>query len=240
MRPERILILGGTGLARQAAQALETRGFDVTSSLAGVTQHPLLPIGKLRIGGFGGVEGLQNYLVAEKIDLVIDATHPFAAQISANAFAATSSLVRLVPRAWDAQAQDKWIGCSTILEAVSLLPLHVRVAATVGRKAIASFFARGDLSGFARMIEAPPVAVPAVWTLLQERPPFSLGQEIALFEKFRIQYIVSKNAGGMRAAKLDAAAFLRIPVIMIDRPFKPLVPTFHTIEDLLGSLGGSD
>ena len=238
MLPKRILILGGTNLARLAADALVAREFDVTSSLAGVTQHPLLPAGKLRIGGFGGVEGLRNFLHVEKIDLVIDATHPFAAQISANAFSASTSIriMRLSPAIWEKQPQDHWIESSTIAQAVDLLPLGVRVAATVGRKEIAGFFGRKDLSGIARMIELPPVDVPPSWTLLQERPPFTIEQERALFEHHRIEFVVSKNAGGRRAAKLGAAALLQIPVIMVARPHKPPVQTFHSVEDLLGSL----
>ena len=237
MLPERVLILGGTNLARRVADALVARGVDVTSSLAGVTQHPLLPAGKLRVGGFGGVDGLRNYLRAEKVDLVIDATHPFAAQISANAIAAAESLklVRLAPEIWTEQPQDRWVACENIGAAVNALPDGIRVAATVGRKEIAAFFARADLSGIARMIELPPVDVPTNWILLQERPPFSVEQEFALFQEHRIQYLVSKNAGGARAAKLDAAARLGIPVFMIARPTKAAVPTFYTIEDLLGS-----
>ncbi len=231
--------MGGTHLARRAAVALVARGLDVTSSLAGVTQHPLLPQGKLRIGGFGGIEGLQKYLEDEKIDVVVDATHPFAVQISANAFAASSSIhiVRLVEPDWQKQARDHWIDCDTIAQAVELLPAGVQVAATVGRKEIAAFFARDDLSGVARMIEMPPVDVPLRWTLLQQRPPFTFEQECELFKLHSIDYVVSKNAGGTRAAKLDAAAFLHIPVVMIRRPIKPSVQTFHTIEDMLGSFG---
>jgi precorrin-6A/cobalt-precorrin-6A reductase len=236
MPPKRVLILGGTGLARHAAEALVARGFDVIYSMAGVTQNPLLPVGKLRVGGFGGSAGLSAYLKTEKIDLVIDATHPFAAQISANAFAATSNLLRLSPSAWDAQGADKWLTCSDIAGAVSLLPKGACVAVTVGRKEIAAFFARADLSGIARMIELPPVAVPHAWTLLQDRPPFTVAQEVALFQKHQTEFVISKNSGGQRAAKLDAAAQLAIPVVMIERPIKPLVRTFHRVEDLLGSL----
>ena len=237
MLPKRILILGGTSLARHAADVLVLAGCDVTSSLAGVTQNPLLPKGKVRVGGFGGVDGVRAYLEAEKIDLVIDATHPFAAKISANVVAAAgrAQVMRLSPPCWEKQSGDNWIDVFNIAEAVKKLPQGVRVAATVGRKEIEPFFVRSDLSGFARMIESPPVPVPPHWTLLQERPPFTVNQELKLFAEHQIQYVVSKNAGGARAAKLDAAAQMNIPVVMITRPFKPAVQTFFSIEDLLGT-----
>jgi precorrin-6A/cobalt-precorrin-6A reductase len=238
MLPKCVLILGGTNLARRAAEELVKRGVDVTYSMGGVTQNPVLPVAKLRVGGFGGVEGLKRYLDAQTFDVVIDATHPFAAQMSANAFSAVGSakLMRLAPLPWETQTQDHWIDVENVSEAARALPSAARVAATVGRKEVAAFFARADLSGLARMIELPPVAVPSGWALLQERPPFSVEQEVELFQKFNIQYLVSKNAGGERASKLDAAAHLHLPVIMISRPFKPSVPTFATVEDLLGSL----
>ncbi len=238
MQAKRILILGGTSLARRAADVLVFRGFDVTSSLAGVTQNPLLPKGKLRVGGFGGVDGLRNYLQAEGIELVIDATHPFAAKISAHTVAAAGPIqvIRLSPPHWEKQSGDTWIDALNIAQAVENLPHGVRVAATVGRKEIEPFFERPDLSGVVRMIELPPVPVPPRWTLVQERPPFTVDQELGLFAEHHIQYLVSKNAGGARAAKLGAAAQVNIPVVMIARPFKPPAQTFSTVEDLLGSL----
>ncbi len=238
MRNKRILILGGTGLARLAADSLVAQGAHVTTSLAGVTRQPHLPEGHLRVGGFGGAEGLAEFLNDAKIELVIDATHPFAAQISANAAAAAGRvpLLRLEPKAWLPQSYDVWVNCASIAEAVQLLPPNAIAAVTVGRKEVGAFFARGDLSGIARMIEPTAALVPKNWRMILQRPPFTVETESALLRGDHIEFLVSKNAGGARVAKLDAAAQLAIPVVMIARPLKPPVPTFHGLEELLGSL----
>ncbi|MDE2384682.1 MAG: cobalt-precorrin-6A reductase [Alphaproteobacteria bacterium] len=240
MQPERILILGGTGLARQAADALVARGAHVVTSLAGVTRTPHLPKGEIRTGGFGGAEGLATYLRNNAFDWVVDATHPFAAQMPVHAALACAAagvrLLRLEAPAWIAQAGDDWRMAPTIAAAVLALPSQSKAAVTVGRKEIGIFFARADLSGIARMIEPPEQAVPPTWQLLLERPPFSLAAEVDLLRAGNIQFLVSKNAGGPRVAKLDAAAALAIPVIMVQRPAKPVVPTAATVDELLGRL----
>jgi len=172
---------------------------------------------------------------------VIDATHPFAAQMSANAVAACLKvevpLIRLEPPAWRAQAPDDWRSVSSIAEAVQALPHKAKAAVTVGRKEIGAFFARSDLSGVARMIEPPEVPVPPQWQLLLERPPFTLAAEVDLLRASAVDFLVSKNAGGTRATKLDAAAALGLPVIMVARPPKPAVETVANLSELLGSLG---
>ena len=244
MRIERILILGGTGLAREAANALVPHVTTVVTSLAGVTRTPHLPKSEIRVGGFGGTEGLAAYLRDEKTDLVIDATHPFAAQMSAHAHAACASadveLIRLEAPAWEQQKKDDWRTAGSVAEVVEALPKNAIVAVTVGRKEIGAFFARPDISGIARMIEPPDVAVPKHWQVLLERPPFTQESEIDLLRSYEVAFLVSKNAGGMRVAKLDAAAALGLPVIMIARPFKPVVATVTTIAELLGTLGIAD
>ena len=244
MRHEHILILGGTGLAREAANALVPHVPNVVSSLAGMTRTPHLPKGEIRVGGFGGTEGLAAYLRDEKMDLVIDATHPFAAQMSAHAHVASVRvgvrLVRLEAPAWKPQKSDDWRQVGSVAQAVQALPKNANVAVTVGRKEIGAFFARTDLAGIARMIEPPDVAVPKHWQVLLERPPFTHESEIDLLRSSEVAFLVSKNAGGMRVAKLDAAAALGLPVIMIARPFKPVVATVATIAELLGTLGIAD
>ncbi len=244
MPNRRVLILGGTGLARAAANALVAGGADVVSSLAGVTRHPHLPAGEIHRGGFGGVAGLVDYLRADKYDLVVDATHAFAAQMSAHAAAACGEvrcrLVRLQAPAWLPQPGDDWRSVSSIAEAVVALPRGAKVAVTVGRKEIVSFFARSDLSGIARMIEPPPKPGPDAWQVLLERPPFSLAEEIDLLRASDVAFLVSKNAGGARVAKLDAAAALALPVIMVTRPLKPDVATVAQVSELLGILGVAD
>lgn len=237
MPAKRILILGGTGLARQAADALVEQGFDVTSSLAGVTHSPHLPKGKIRRGGFGGVEGLEAYLKAEKFALVVDATHAFAAQMSAHAYAACGTLgvklLRLEAAAWQRQTGDDWREVVSVAAAVAALPQNAKVVVTVGRKEVAGFFARPDLSGIARMIEPADVAAPSHWQVMLERPPFSLEAEIDLLRASQAEFLVSKNAGGARLAKLDAAGALALPVIMVRRPFKPVVQTVSDVRGLL-------
>ena len=240
MPAKRILILGGTGLARLAADALVEQGFDVTSSLAGVTHSPHLPKGKLINGGFGGVEGLEAYLKAEQFDLVVDATHAFAAQMSAHAFTACSQvsvkLLRLEAPVWQPQAGDDWREVATVEAAVASLPLWAKVVVTVGRKEVGQFFARADLSGIARMIERADEAAPSNWQVLLERPPFSLEAEIDLLRSSQAEFLVSKNAGGQRPAKLGAAAALALPVIMVRRPFKPVVQTVENVYELLAAI----
>jgi precorrin-6A/cobalt-precorrin-6A reductase len=238
MRVKRVLILGGTKVARAAADALVSRGFSVMTSLAGVTSAPQLPKGEIRIGGFGGAAGLAAFLRGQKFDLVIDATHAFAAQMSGHAAQACAEtdtpLLRLEEPAWLAQAGDDWLPVASVAEAVVSVPRAARVAVTVGRKEIAGFFARSDISGIARMIEPPAVQVPAAWQLLLERPPFSLASEVDLLRAGQVQVLVSKNAGGVRAAKLDAAAALGLRVIMVARPVQPPAATVASVAELLG------
>ena len=231
-------------MAREAANALVARGQSVITSLAGVTRTPHLPQGEIRVGGFGGVEGLIKYLNQEKFDLVLDATHPFAAQMSAHAYAACArvgvKLIRLQAPAWQSQQGDDWLNVDSVAEAVQALPKNANVVVTVGRKEIAAFFARPDLSGLARMIEPPNAIVPAQWQVLLERPPFTLDAEIDLLRASEADILVSKNAGGTRATKLDAAAALGLRVVMIVRPFKPTVFAVVNISELLGTLGFAD
>ena len=240
MQHKRILLLGGTNTAREAANSLVARGLSVVTSFAGVTQNPHLPQGKVRVGGFGGIGGLSRYLSQESFDLVVDGTHPFAAQMSAHAFAAcvknSVTLVRLQAEAWQPQAGDDWRFANSVEEAVQNLPQNAKVAVTVGRKEIGPFFARPDLSGIARMIEPPTVVVPSQWQVLLERPPFTVEAEIDLLRSSEATFLVSKNAGGKRVAKLDAAAALGLPVVMINRPQKPHVATATNVSELLGIL----
>lgn len=233
-----ILILGGTRDARELAAALDAAGHRVITSLAGVTQEPVLPQGEVRRGGFGGVDGLRQFLTAEKVALVIDATHPFAARISAHAAAACQSegvpLLRFERPGWTAQEGDHWTSAQSVEEAASLLPPAARVLLTIGRKEVAPFFARQGLSGVARMIEAPPVEPPPGWLILQHRPHFTAEGEFGLMRRHGITHLVTKNSGGtLTEGKLQAARRLGLPVIMIARPAKPEVQIFAIRTDLL-------
>lgn len=243
MPRDRILILGGTRDAREIAHALVAAGRNVVTSLAGVTEQPLLPEGEVRIGGFGGVSGLKSYIESREIALVIDATHPFAARMSAQAFEACREtgvrLLRFERAAWRAQAGDDWRIIASASEAAAAVPAGARVLLTTGRKDLDPFVARPGISGVARMIEAPPAALPEHWTLLRERPPFTVDSETALMTSHAITHLVTKNAGGSATeAKLQAARNLGIPVLMIARPAKPEVPGFGAVDDLLVAVDG--
>jgi precorrin-6A/cobalt-precorrin-6A reductase len=240
-RNKRILILGGTSDARFLAAELIAAGYETVTSLAGVTQAPVMPKGEVRVGGYGGEEGLYAYLKDGRFAAIADATHPFAAQISQHGFNAASRAgilyLRLERESWLPAAGDHWIGVSNIAGAVAALPSGGRVLLTIGRKEIAPFLARGDISGLARMIEKSALPTPPSWQLILARPPFSFGSESDLLTKHRITHLVTKNAGGAQTeAKLLAARALHLPVIMIARPTKPKAQTFATASALVATL----
>lgn len=229
----RILILGGTGEARTLANQLNQLGYDVISSLAGCTDNPLLPDGSTRIGGFGGVDGLSAYLRAENIGLLIDATHPFAARISGNATQAAHQadvdIIRLERPPWRAEHGDIWHYVQSLEDAVATLPERATALVTIGRQQLGAFLERDDIRIIARAIEGPKISLPKNWTVVLDRPPFSLDDELALFLKYQIDVLVTKNAGGSETReKLLAARHLQKPVIIINRLPKPPVPLFET------------
>lgn len=243
MSVDRVLILGGTRDARDVAAALTARGHSVVTSLAGVTEQPLLPAGELRVGGFGGVDGMSKYLVANAISVVVDATHPFAVRISQHAHEACLRtgvpLVRMERPAWQPAAEDDWTIVSSAEAAASLLPPGACVLLTTGRKDLVHFFNRADISGIARMIEAPPLDPPPNWRVLRDRPPFSVEGEAALMAANGITHLVSKNAGGSATeAKLTAARRGGLAVILIARPPKPQVPSVASVGDLVAAVEG--
>jgi precorrin-6A/cobalt-precorrin-6A reductase len=242
MPDNRILILGGTSDAIILAKELSKAGIATITSLAGVTQSPVLPEGEVRIGGFGGEEGLCSYIKAEGITTVADAAHPFAAQISRHGFNAAQRAgipyLRVERAAWTPLPADQWIDVPDIASAVAVLPQAARVLLTIGRKDVMSFVERQDLSGVARMIEKPPLDLPLRWELLLARPPFGVDAERNLMLNHKITHVVAKNAGGkLTVAKLIAARALRVPVIMIERPLKPQAPTFGSAFALAAALG---
>lgn len=236
-----ILILGGTREARELASALVAAGFDVITSLVGVTEQPVLPAGAVRHGGFGGVDGLADYLCQAEIAAMIDATHPFAAQMSAHACEAATRislpLLRLERPAWEPVAGDMWTSVQSVGDAVAALPPGARALVTIGRKEIARFFQQTGIGGVARMIEPPGLSVPPGWRVILQRPPFRLDDEILLITHHAITHVVAKNSGGMETqAKLEAARCLGLPVIMIARPRKPDVPLAPTADDVIVAL----
>lgn len=223
----RLLVLGGTAEASALAGCAVAAGHDVLTSFAGRTRAPGLPPGRVRVGGFGGAEGLAGFLDAERIDALVDATHPFAAAISRNAERAcrlrpTPRLMLLRP-AWAPEAGDRWLDAGDLAEAASLLPAGVRVFLAVGRQELDAFAGRPDLWCLLRVIDPPDMPPPlARHELVLGRGPFRLEDELALLERHRIGWVVAKNAGGEASrAKLAAARSLRLPVVMVRRPEPP-------------------
>jgi precorrin-6A/cobalt-precorrin-6A reductase len=241
MPNKRILVLGGTSDANVLATELLKSGFDVVTSFAGVTENPVLPQGEIRVGGFGGEDGLLDYLKAEGFVALADATHPFAAQISRQGFRAAKRAgipyLRLERAAWTPLPADNWISVPDAEAAVAVLPNAAHALLTIGRKEIGAFLVREDLSGVARMIEKPPFELPPSWALVLARPPFSVDSEIDLLAFHKITHLVTKNAGGkLTVAKLMAARAQRIPVVMIERPQKPPTPAFGSAPALVAAL----
>jgi precorrin-6A/cobalt-precorrin-6A reductase len=229
----RILILGGTGEARELAAELTAAGADVLSSLAGRVSRPRLPAGPVRIGGFGGADGLAAFLRAERITRLVDATHPFAATITASAAqaAARTGVPRLVLRrpAWETDpAWDLVPGITAAAAAVKAWPGE-SVFLTTGRRDLAAFAADDRHHFLVRTVDPPEGPGPPRMTLLLDRGPYTVEGESALIWEHRTGLLVTKNSGGpMTAAKLTAARDLGVHVVMVQRP--PLPPGSAAVE----------
>jgi len=223
----RILILGGTGEARELAAALVAGGSDVISSLAGRVRSPRLPDGPVRVGGFGGAAGLAAFLREERVTQLIDATHPFAAGITANAAlaAADAHVARLVLRRPEWPAEPSWDTVPDIGAAAAAVRAWPGqgVFLTTGRRDL-NVFAPDERHQFlVRTVDPPDGPVPPRMTLLLDRGPYTVESESALIREQRIGLLVTKNSGGpMTAAKLTAARELGVHVVMVQRP--PLPP----------------
>ncbi|OAN46672.1 cobalt-precorrin-6A reductase [Paramagnetospirillum marisnigri] len=241
----RILILGGTAEANALAQRLAGRpGLAVVVSLAGRTRAPRLPPGEVRIGGFGGPQGLEAFLRENAITAVIDATHPFAARMGLNAFqacqACTVPLLRLERPAWVAQAGDRWHEVEDWDEAIAALRDSARrVLLAVGRQEVALFAILERIWFLIRSVEAPePLPAFAQAEAMLARGPFSVADEAALLQDRAIDTVVCKNSGG-DDAKLVAARQLGLTVVMRRRPRRPETATVAGIEEALAWISGS-
>ena len=239
-----VLILGGTTEATALAHALAGDGrVRATLSYAGRTQRPLPQPVPTRTGGFGGVAGLAQYLTEQCIGALIDATHPFAAQMTAHADAAariagTPLLVVLRP-AWQPAAGDDWTEVATMADAARALGAAPRrVLLTVGQKDLSPFAAAPWHDYVIRSIEPPPPeALPPRVSFIAARGPFVAADEIRLLTERRIAVMVTKNSGGAATdAKLAAARALGLPVVMVARPPPPEVATVATAEAALAWL----
>lgn len=222
----RVLILGGTGEARALAGAMVAASIDVLSSLAGRVQQPRLPDGPVRIGGFGGTAGLEAFLKQEGITAVVDATHPFAATITANAAVAAqrAGVPRLVLRrpGWPVDPSWHWVAnIGAAADAVRAWG-DGSVFLTTGRRDLAVFATDARHRFLVRTVDPPPGPVPPRMTLLLDRGPYTLDGERALMRDHEVGLLVTKDSGGaMTAAKLQAARELQVVVVMVQRPPLP-------------------
>lgn len=229
-----ILLLGGTGEARELAAVLTARGEHVVTSLAGRLADPVLPDGEVRVGGFGGVPGLTDWLRAHRPAVVVDATHPFAAGITANAAAACAAtgtrLLRLQRPGWTPGPGDDWRWAADLDEAAAMVTGTAFL--TTGRQGLAAFT---GLPGrvLVRCVDPPTVPLPAGATLVLARGPFTVADELALMREHAVDVVVTKDSGGhMTAAKLVAARELGTPVVLVRRPPLPAgVPVVGTVEE---------
>jgi precorrin-6A/cobalt-precorrin-6A reductase len=233
-----VLVLGGTGEARRLAAALVERGDDVVSSLAGRVADPLLPPGEVRIGGFGGAEGLAAWLRAHPVRAVVDATHPFAATMTAHAARAAAAtgtaLLRLQRPGWRSQPGDDWRWVDTLEEAAAAVTGFAHVFLTTGRTGLGAF---AGLAGevLVRSVDPPEPPLPPRTTVVLARGPFTVEEELALMREHRVDVVVTKDSGShLTEAKLTAARRLGVPVVVVRRPpLPPGVPVVATVEAAL-------
>jgi len=222
----RILLLGGTTEASALARRLADEGRGAVFSYAGRTDAPVSQPLPTRIGGFGGVAGLARYIVDHAITHVVDATHPFAAQMSRNAVDACAQtgtpLIALERPAWQAQAGDNWTHVGDIAGAVDALPDQpAQVFLAIGKQNLDAFATKPQHRYLLRLVDPGPVPLPQAHIVIA-RGPFDVTGDKALMQSHAITHIVAKNAGGTGAqAKLTAARDLHLPVILIDRPALP-------------------
>ncbi|MEV5412807.1 cobalt-precorrin-6A reductase [Thermopolyspora sp. NPDC052614] len=235
----RVLILGGTAEARALAAGLVAEGVHVITSLAGRVANPRLPEGEVRQGGFGGPDGLAAWLRAERADALVDATHPFAARMTASAAEAAARtgvpLLALRRPGWQEGPGDVWERVPSLHEAAALLTAPMRVFLTTGRRSLPVFAPVRGVWFLARSVDPPEPPIPDNVQVLLDRGPYTVEGERALIRRHRLDVLVTKDSGGtMTAAKLTAARELGLRVIMIDRPPPPPgVPVVCTVEEAL-------
>ncbi len=236
-----MLLLGGTSDASALAQALHGAAIPAVFSYAGATRAPVAQPLPTRCGGFGGVAGLVDFLRTQAISHVVDATHPFAAQMSRHAVAACARagvpLLALQRTPWQRQPADRWIDVPDMAAAAAALPSQPScVFLAIGRKQLDVFAGQPRHHYVLRLVDAPaPGSLPlAHATVLVERGPFSQAHDQALLQAHGVQWLVSKNAGGTATrGKIDAARALGLPVLMVERPALPARACTDRVADVL-------
>lgn len=236
----RVLLLGGTTEANQISRALSATGIAGIYSYAGRTATPVPQLLPTRVGGFGGVDGLASYLRREQITHVVDATHPFANQISSNAVEACATtstpLIAYLREPWVDSPGDKWQHVDSFENAASALPdQRARIFLAIGRQHLAPFAAQPQHFYLLRLVDVLDTAMPLPNAeIVLARGPFTIEGDLALLRDHGITHVVTRNAGGEGAkAKLDAARALGLPVIMIDRPSLPERRTAQSVEQIM-------
>jgi precorrin-6A/cobalt-precorrin-6A reductase len=240
----RALILGGTSDANQLADPIAHARIDAVYSYAGRTQSPIAQSLTIRTGGFGGVRGLIEYISRESITHVIDATHPFAAEMSRHAIDACATsqipLIALERAPWRRAPGDRWIDADHINAAVEALPeARANIFLAIGRQHLAPFAAKPQHAYTLRFVDPPVGAVPVPDSeVIVSRGPFTVQGDIELMRKRNIAWVVARNSGGDGArAKIDAARELGLPVVMIARPVLPERRRTESIAEVLAWLG---
>jgi precorrin-6A/cobalt-precorrin-6A reductase len=240
----RVLILGGTTEANQLVAMLANDArFDAVLSYAGRTERPTPPPIPWRVGGFGGVDGLTNYLRDENIARVVDATHPFAAQMSAHAIAACAianvPLLALERLPWQRLPRDRWIQVDDFTAAAEALgPSPRRVFLGIGRMQLAPFASHPQHFYLVRLVDPPRAPLPLPAELIVARGPFDLAGDRVMLADHRIDIVVARDAGGDGAfAKIEAARALGLPVVMVRRPSIPARDKVETVGEVLRWLG---
>lgn len=240
----KVLLLGGTAEARELALALDIAGVSFVSSLAGRVSRPRLPVGEVRIGGFGGVSGLLSYLRQQEVTDIVDATHPFATTMTEHACTATKlsglRLIRYARPGWSARPDARgWRWAPTLDDVCRIAgSLGTVPFVTTGRQTLSAFRVWSDREVLVRVVEPVDEPLPPSWAVVHDRGPYDIGGEIELMRRHQIDVLVTKDSGGdYTSAKLDAAAWLGVPVVALSRPLRsPDLQEVSSVDACLATL----
>ncbi|RCL00835.1 MAG: precorrin-6A/cobalt-precorrin-6A reductase [Candidatus Tokpelaia sp. JSC188] len=238
---KRVLLLGGTNEGYILAKQLTDISVNIITSLAGRTKNPRLPTGSVRIGGFGGVEGLANYLREKNIRLVIDVTHPFANRITENAIIACNKikvpLIQLERLPWQQMIGDRWIETATLEKAAEIIPQNARVFLAIGRQHLATFSYRYDISFVARLLELPEKMPLFKKLKIIQGKPSNKEDESRFLIKNKIDCIVCRNSGGQASyGKIIAAREIGLDIFMVSRKLPNKTAIATSIEEVVKHL----